>query len=96
MRTRTEIIAAIAAERERQVSAEGWTAEHDDVEHCCGELATAAAVYAFGAPIKDRKGFYIWPWSNEPKWSHPRLRQLEIAAALIVAEIERLEREASR
>lgn len=39
----------IAAERERQVSGEGWTPEHDD-EHDGSELAWAAVCYA--APTK--------------------------------------------
>src|SRR5688572_22018623 len=37
----------IAAERKRQVSEEGWTAEHDDT-HGSGEMAIAAACYAAG------------------------------------------------
>lgn len=39
-------ISLIAAERERQVSMEGWTPEHDD-QHKDGGLALAAADYAF-------------------------------------------------
>jgi hypothetical protein len=35
----------ITAERERQITEEGWTAEHDD-EHECGELSLLAALYA--------------------------------------------------
>lgn len=35
----------IAVERERQVSEEDWTPEHDDT-HASGELADAAVVYA--------------------------------------------------
>jgi hypothetical protein len=42
-------IERIAAERKRQISAEGWTAEHDR-QHDCGELALAAICYA--APIR--------------------------------------------
>lgn len=38
-------VGKIAAERERQVSAEGWTPEHDDT-HKNDELANAAACYA--------------------------------------------------
>ncbi len=38
----------IAAERQRQMTAEGWTHEHDD-EHDDGSLATAAACYAADA-----------------------------------------------
>jgi len=93
MRTREEIIDAITAERERQVGVEGWSTEHDD-RHTAGELSQAAAVYAAGEMLKDKMGYNIWPWSYAPKLSKPRLRQLEIAAALIIAEIERLERRA--
>lgn len=37
----------IAAERERQITEEGWSARHDD-GHESGELAQAAACYALG------------------------------------------------
>ena len=40
----------IAAERERQIAKEGWTAEHD-AEHERGEMALAAACYAAPVPI---------------------------------------------
>lgn len=36
------VIDEIAAERQRQVEVEGWTAEHDD-KHADGSLAQAAA-----------------------------------------------------
>lgn len=38
-------IELIAEERARQITAEGWTAEHDDI-HTSGELAEAAVCYA--------------------------------------------------
>ena len=86
----------IAAERQRQISAEGWTPEHDD-EHDDGELAMAAACYAeasvFGNAMEQCPS--SWPWS--PEWwkpSDPR-RNLVKAGALIVAEIERLDRRKS-
>jgi hypothetical protein len=34
-------LSLIAAERQRQIEAEGWTSEHDD-EHVNGEIALAA------------------------------------------------------
>lgn len=40
------VIEEIAAERKRQIEAEGWTVEHDD-DHDRGELARAAACYAW-------------------------------------------------
>lgn len=78
--------AAIAAERARQMTAEGWTAEHDD-EHSHGEIAQAAAYYlrtAQGVPSA-----HLWPFSGPPK-KHEPLRGLVIAGALIAAEIDRL------
>jgi len=86
----------VAAERERQKAVEGWTAEHDD-EHVHGELAAAGANYAlyqtaFGYDLPN----HIWPWSS--RWwkpSTPR-RDLVKAGALIIAEIERLDRKALR
>jgi hypothetical protein len=76
----------IEAERRRQIEAEGWTPEHDD-EHSSGELADAAACYARGRQMSS-----VWPWADE--WWKPgtRRRELVKAGALIVAEIERLDR----
>lgn len=45
-------IELITEERARQISAEGWTPEHDD-DHELGEMACAAACYA--TPKLDRK-----------------------------------------
>lgn len=103
-------IGDIAAERQRQIEAEGWTPEHDD-EHDDGQMATAAATYAYAASLPDRlreviSGIYtinnnslaraLWPWENSWwKPSTPR-RDLVKAGALIVAEIERLDRAALR
>ena len=75
-------IERIAKERQRQVSVEGWTPQHDD-EHKDGEMAIAAARYA--APY--------WEWDKRGK--HERIRQLEIAGALLAAEIDRLLRKSS-
>jgi hypothetical protein len=74
----------IRTERYRQTAVEGWTAEHDDA-HANGALAKAAACYARGSR-------QYWPW--ERAWWKPsdRRRDLVKAGALIVAEIERLDR----
>lgn len=75
----------IAAERRRQIEAEGYTPEHDD-GHDGGELAMAASAWAHPQQI-------VMAWGDAlDKRPKPRRRQLIIAAALIVAEIERLER----
>ena len=82
----------VLAERQRQITAEGWTPEHDD-EHSDGEMARAASVYA-NPNIWDILGHgpVSWPWS--PYWYKPtdRRRDLIKAGALILAEIERLDR----
>lgn len=82
----------IAKERARQVEKEGWTPVHDD-QHMDGALAKAAACYALvDFPNVMRTRF--WPWDKE--WWKPkdRRRDLVKAAALIVAEIERIDRSA--
>lgn len=89
-------IESIANERHRQITAEGWTPEHDDT-HTNGELATAASLYARdhgtayrNHPPKD------WPWDRE--WWKPKDRRSDLvrAGALIAAEIDRLDRLADR
>ena len=76
--TKMSGVELIAAERERQVSEEGWTAEHDDT-HIVGELADAAACLAATEPIFVRReqaeqGYryvrgtlYTSPWPYEVK-----------------------------
>ena len=100
-------IELIAAERQRQMEREGWTPEHDDVEHQSGELAAAACAYALAPgsrqrmePNGDPRIPDVWPWEPEwwkPKWTprtgrEGRIRELVIAGALLAAEIDRLQR----
>jgi hypothetical protein len=83
-------IERITAERERQMSVEGWTPQHDDREHAHGELTQAALCYLTG----NKAG---WPW--EMSWWKPsedRIKDLTKAGALIAAEIDRLARRASQ
>ena len=91
----SRIIEEIATERRRQIEAEGWTPEHDD-SHTSGEMADAAACYAASARWHGIKPLDVcpsrWPWSRD--WWKPKDRRRDLirAAALIVAEIERLDR----
>lgn len=84
----------IATERRRQIESEGWNRFHDD-KHTNGEMAVAASCYAMPPEIGMRAE--RWPWN--PSWWKPtpddRIRELVKAGALIVAEIERLQRVAS-
>ena len=88
----------IAAERKRQIEAEGFTASYDD-ENSHGEMALTATCYAM--PVFRR---YLTTWQQtfildahwywDRKWWKPtpnnRIRELEKAGALIAAEIDRL------
>ena len=87
----------VLAERLRQVDGEGWTPEHDDQHRDC-ELAAAASSYAIAAvsprAFGENNPPALWPWVKE--WWKPtnRRRMLVKAGALILAEIERLDRAA--
>lgn len=71
MKTAIELI---AEERQRQIDAEGYSAEHDD-EHTDDDLRWAASCYLL----------HSWKPADE-------VRNLVKAAALIAAEIDRLQR----
>ena len=89
----------VLAERQRQISAEGWSINHDD-EHDQGEMARAAGCYALHGFFNNGKWsstrydieHYLWPWSLD--WWKPKdtRHNLIRAAALLLAEIERLDR----
>lgn len=82
------------AERQRQIDAEGFTTEQDDA-YQAGDLADAAACYALHKPDQvEASRLAWWPWAAS--WWKPkdRRRNLVKAAALILAEIERLDRAA--
>ena len=92
----------IARERTRQRVQEGWDARHDN-GHDREELALAAACYALPSDARERDiwgralWLRLWPW--EQRWWKPnrqdRIHELIKAGALIAAEIDRLQREAS-
>ncbi|MFD1557040.1 hypothetical protein ACFSHT_15675 [Paraburkholderia silviterrae] len=83
----------VLAERARQVNEEGWTPEHDD-QHEDFDMALAAIVYAESAVGYHTSCPDTWPWS--PAWFKPTAprRDFVKAGALILAEIERLDRAA--
>ena len=91
----SQAVLDVAAERRRQIEAEGWTPEHDD-EHGAGEMAAAAACYALNAAGCGCEVARNWPWDRS--WWKPSTarRDLVKAGALILAEIERLDRMAER
>lgn len=89
----------VILERRRQVESEGWTAWSEDI-HAGGDLARCAASYAInstqypkikGAPIPGP-----WPWSRGLFRPQDRRSDLVKAGALILAEIDRLDRAAAK
>lgn len=100
-------VVAIARERRRQQVEEGWTAEHDD-EHDVCEIAYAAHAYLIYATwqadpqhgwteemVLDHILENHWPWDESYfKPAPDPTRNFVKAAALIAAEIDRLERAA--
>lgn len=97
-----QVLREVFTERERQIVHEGFDASHDD-DHGDGQLCLAATAYCQSAStclsdtsVLSGKPPSYWPWSPafwKPKTSR---RDLIRAAALIVAEIERLDRLASK
>ncbi|KKK78159.1 hypothetical protein LCGC14_2846350 [marine sediment metagenome] len=97
MKTGSELI---AEERQRQVEQEGWTAKHDNM-HRGFELSKAGAAYALDVAGERVFAKTVWPWANEywkptiknnERNEDDDIRQLVKAGALIVAEIDRLQR----
>ena len=110
MSAMTRAVIDILAERTRQIFVEGWTENHDDA-YMTGDLALAAASYAYAATLSDdrrkiisgiysfRNDFFIrdlWPWAAA-QWK-PKTPRADLvrAGALILAEIERLDRSAAQ
>lgn len=78
----------VLIERYRQVNDEHFSASHDD-EHTDCSLAVAGAYYAsfYTSAVLDR-----WPWSEDMLKLTTHRQNCVKAAALIIAEIERLDR----
>ncbi|WP_210250269.1 hypothetical protein [Brucella intermedia] len=83
----------VLAERRRQIDEENFRAADDD-NYVNGSLAAAASCYAMAAARKNCLGWEPvgWPWHYS--WWKPTTarRDLVKAGALIIAEIERLDR----
>lgn len=88
---------AVLAERARQKRTEGYNESHDD-EHDQFELSKAAAAYMSDAIL--RAGGHpghvtpppLFPWSADNWKRKPIMRQMEIATALFIADMERMGR----
>lgn len=91
------VIEEIAAERQRQITEEGWTPEHDD-KHVGGLMAAAAGCYALFADAYPNAGQPPpeWPWDKKSWKPKAWRRDLIRSGALIVAEVERIDRAVAR
>lgn len=96
----TRAVTDIMLERMRQVRpadqfGEGYTREDDDKQYTHGELAQAAACFALAAVDPDMFREVItntFPWDMKWLKREPARRILVKAGALIVAELERIDR----
>lgn len=81
----------VLAERARQIGEKRWLPAHDDTykKH---ELAQAAACYAF-PELTALTDVPIWPWSADQLKLRDARQNYVRAAALLLAEIERLDRQ---
>ncbi|HYF25939.1 MAG TPA: hypothetical protein VD931_09395 [Baekduia sp.] len=105
----TGAAADVVAERQRQ--RQKWGDEHDDEHTNGALAATAAVLAHPQAPpppcgcrealcphtpvLPPPEPIRAPDWAHPLRWRHDRRRQLVIAAALIIAEIERLDRSAA-
>ena len=98
-----DVVGEIAAERQRQIEDECFTHAMDDC-YTEGELSAAASAYAFRARCDMAKQLdhisipHLWPSDWLREWWKPTSarRNLVKAAAMIVAEIERIDRAAAK
>lgn len=91
---RANVVRDILKERIRQVVDEKFDSTHDD-DQTNNSLSSAAACYAITERHYISKEIALrelWPWDN--KWWKPKDQRSNLirAAALIIAEIERLDR----
>ena len=107
----TQAARDVLEERRRQLEGEGWSTQHDDTHTngemalaAAGyaEIAALASEFETKYPGVGAASVYadppvppFWPWDEE--WWKPedRRRDLVKAAALLLAEIERLDRAAA-
>lgn len=88
-RTNTTGAELIAAERQRQIDVEGYTPAMDASHYRGNQLIRAALTYL--NTDLDRMLYWPWPPSTFKPTRNDRVRELVKAAALIAAEIDRLQ-----
>ena len=89
------IIMEIARERDRQIKVEGYSAARDD-EYRNHQLPAAAASFIAYARGLQMLATSTWPWPAKTWKPKAERDSLVKAAALLIAEIERRDREAEK
>lgn len=94
MTGRAKAFADVASERARQISKHGHDESHDDT-HSDGSIAYAAMAFVASALKEERLADEIYPWGVgfDPHGDDRRTLMVK-AAALMIAEIERIDRAA--
>lgn len=91
---------AVLIERKRQIEVEGYDPASDDRNYSdvhARNLALAAAAYAASASSRYKaEAFMLWPFHPDTFKPRSPREDLVRAGALILAEIERLDRQAAR
>ena len=80
----TQATRDVLAERQRQISVEGYSLQHDVDMNDSNDLARAAACYAM-AEVGYEYGRVSWPWDEEGWKPKDRYRNFTRAAALLIA-----------
>lgn len=90
----TDVIADVVMELDRQRE-RGFSQKRDDA-HTKGDLARAGGVYAlwcYAAALESHILMYMWPWGRDYFKPKGVRRDLVRAAALIIAEIQKIDRD---
>lgn len=87
----TDATRDVLAERQRQITREGYTLQDDVDRHDSNTLAQAAAFYAM-AEVGHEQGRVRWPWDEDGCKVKDRYRNFIRASALLIAaaDVERL------
>lgn len=91
-----KVLDDVKRKRQRQVVVHGWSRAHDDT-HADGSLGIAAIPFIQAAcndrlKLTEEELQVFWPWPGRFRSVDKRREHLINAAALLVAEIERLDR----
>ena len=90
-------VVSVLTEKRRIVDVEGWTPAHDDACHTDGTLVKAAIALAQSAYQKnlgltDDELLVFWPWQPSDFKRKGKRRDLVRACALLLCDLERLDR----